>query len=85
MVSSLSQNDRDNRDFSSILEGLWCVTDELNELVQYLPIVTIAVVVNLEIWFSNKKSKKKEKGRHATVQETSYVFLHASHAFPRQW
>ena len=36
MVSSLSQNDRDNRDCSSILEGLWRVTDELNELVQYL-------------------------------------------------
>ena len=39
MVSSLSQNDRDNRDFSSILEGPWRVTDELNELVQYAPLI----------------------------------------------
>ena len=34
MVSSPSQNDHDNHDFLSILEGPWCVTDKLNELVQ---------------------------------------------------
>ena len=32
--SSLRQNDRDHRDISSIFEGPWRVTDELNEMVQ---------------------------------------------------
>jgi hypothetical protein len=36
MVSSLCQNDRDNRDISSILEGPWRVTDDLIKMVQYL-------------------------------------------------
>jgi hypothetical protein len=35
MISSLRQNDRDNRDISSILEGPWRVTDELIKMVQY--------------------------------------------------
>ena len=35
LVSSLAQNYHNNRDNSSILEGLWHVTDELNEIVQY--------------------------------------------------
>ena len=34
-ISSLRQNDRDHRDISSIFEGPWRVTDELNEMVQY--------------------------------------------------
>ena len=34
-ISSLRQNDRDHRDISSIFEGPWRVTDELNEIVQY--------------------------------------------------
>ena len=33
-ISSLRQNDRDHRDISSIFEGPWRVTDELNEMVQ---------------------------------------------------
>ena len=33
-IFSLRQNDRDHRDISSIFEGLWRVTDELNEMVQ---------------------------------------------------
>ena len=36
MVSSLHQNDHDNHDISLILEGPWCVTDELIKMVQYL-------------------------------------------------
>ena len=33
-ISSPRQNDRDHRDISSIFEGPWRVTDELNEMVQ---------------------------------------------------
>ena len=32
MVSSLGQNDRDNRDISAIWKGPWRVTDEVNEM-----------------------------------------------------
>jgi hypothetical protein len=35
MASSLRQNECDNRDISSILEGLWRVTDKLIKMVQY--------------------------------------------------
>ena len=44
MISSLRQNDRDNCDISSILEGLWRVTDELIKMVQY------GVVYSMVTW-----------------------------------